>query len=226
MSTRSVVDEIKVVAKDWDEEGAVSVCSMLNKAQNFLFSKPCALSLYKDPDTGDYPFLTTLATQKDYEIPDFSRDIDGVARTLRIFAVYEVFSVAASASEYTDVLRNRSGSRFNVNDIVYRGKGSPALQNTRARWMFKEDPGASSDRYQYKGLIEPLQITAVSIPLMVPQDCEDVLVEGALGYIEKLEYGKSDRLTVFQNQLANDFWTKQGSYADDEHVDQVPIREA
>jgi len=182
----------------------------MNRVQNFLFSKACLKSLYVDPTTGDYPFLATTALTYDYQIPDVNVEVDpDVGEVpLRISKVLEVFTENACLSDYG--LTNFKGkiAFIDGSKVQWRFTPRPAIQDKRARVSFPFDPGTYATRYKIQCLIEPLQLTDETIPLMVEQDEEDLIIEGALGYIEYYDYGRSDRLEKFKKELASEFWNK------------------
>lgn len=207
MSTYSVLDEMKLKAPTWNRDGNPSLIAMLDRAQRFMFSKPCALTLYLDPSTGKYPYLVTTATEREYSIPDISYTLEQIERPLRIFKVHEVFVDAANRTlEYGIQWDYVDGDR-----IIIDGKAYTAQQNTKARFIFKDDPGSESEWYQYKGIIEPLRLTNDTIPLMVSEDWEPALIDGALGFIEYLDYGRSDRLQTFYDHWCPRFWNAEDS---------------
>jgi hypothetical protein len=210
VSTPTVVDEIKLKAPGWSRTGSRSILAQMNRAQNFLFSKSCLKSIYVDPLTGDYPYLETQATIMDYEVPDVDVEVDPDvgAVPLRIAKVIEVFSENVNLSDYG--LTNLDGKFSSIigNKIRWDFTPRPALQDKRARILLPFDPGDTTDKFMIQCLIEPLQLTAESIPLMVEQDEEDLIIEGALAFIEYYDYGRSDRLNNFKYKLASEFWTK------------------
>jgi len=226
VSTLTLVDEIKLKAPNWSRDGSRSILAMLNRAQNFLFAKPCDVSIYVDPGTGDYPFLETTGTTRDYEISDVQVTVDDEVGPvpLRIFKVHEVFSENISMRDYgAQTVAPQIGSVI-ANKIVWKTTNPVALQEKRARVRFPFDPGTYTDRYRIKCIIEPLQLTADSIPLMVSQVDEEVLMEGALGFIEYHDYGRSDRLANFKTVMAPQFWEKYGGIETLRKITNTPRR--
>lgn len=215
MSTSTVVDEIKLKAPTWSRDGSRSILAMMNRAQNFLFSKPSLLSTYVDPGTGDYPVLATTDDVRDYEVPDvpFTYQPDNdllapkVTAQLRIHCVHEIFSERHHCHDYGFCFRPPFFT-FAGKKIIWTFTPKPALQNTRARVTFPFDPGTHAKRYKMLAVMEPLQLTADSIPLMVQQDDEADIIEGALSYIEFYDYGRSDRMRNFEDKIAHEFWNK------------------
>ena len=215
MSTLTVVDEIKLKAPNWSRDGARSILAMMNRAQNYLFSKPSLLSVYVDPATGDYPWLVTASTVMDYAIPnvpysypdpnDLSVNIDV---ELRIHSVREVFSEQIQLHDYGFNSIDPYISNIEGRKVRWKFTPVPANEDRQARVILPFDPGATTEKYKLKELVEPLQLSSDSIPLMVQQDDEEAIIEGALAWIEYFDYGRSDRLEKFKNGLARDFWNK------------------
>lgn len=217
-STKSIIDEIKIKAGNWNRQGSdKSIAAMVNWAQNYLFSKPTRESLAIDPATGKHPLLPTTATIFKYNLPNITKEIydeDGEAQnvSLRIKIALEIYQEDFTEEGYglSRVLRQtpsnivrQVGGRYVVNATPYEARD---LQPARA--IFHFDPTTTTDKYYIFGLIEPLQITADTIPLFIPAnpDAEFALIEGALGRIEYLDYGRSDRLQTFYDVLAPKFW--------------------
>jgi hypothetical protein len=209
MSTKTVVDEIKRKAPAWPRDGQNSICQMLNRAQNYLFSKPCRISVYIDKTTGRHPFLTTVAGQYEYDIPNGSVVLAGIVtpRPIRMFLATEVYTMSSTAAqEYSRVLQDRGDISIQATRIIINSTNIEALENTPAKIIFPFDPGDSTDKYQYEAIFEPLQIASDSIPLMVPKIWELALIDGTLGNMEYFDYGRSDRLQTFMEVHAPAFW--------------------
>lgn len=227
MSTYTVVDEIKLKAPSWSAEGSKSILTMLNRAQNYLFSKPTIESVYVDPLTGDYPYLVTAATVFDYEIPDIQMTVDPDVGpiNIRIFKVLEVFSENTVVTDY----RNRQNlmpyiSRVQGNKLNYKFTPVPARDLTKARVVFSFDPGTETTKYRMKCLIEPVQLTASTIPLMVDSTWEEALICGALGFIEDYDYGRSEKLDKFRQYYAPLYWQSNRHIDTLRKVEGTPIR--
>ena len=218
MSTLTVADEIALKAPSWTYQGSRSILAMMNRAQNFLYSKPSLLSIYIDPLTGDNPFLSTTGTTRNYTLPNVTVAVDGADRSLRIFMASEVYSTYDLSDDYSSGW-TRSGQRVN-----WRFTPKPATETDRASLILMFDPGTHTDKYQYVALLEPLQLTSEAIPLMVGVNDEWAIIEGALGFIEYFDYGRSDRLDKFKEQFAREFWDKHRSVATPDKTFSTPRR--
>ena len=206
MSTRSLVAEIQLKAPNWTAEGTPSILQLLQRAQDYLFSQASRFSLYRDPLTGDFPYLATTANQREYTMSNINMTIESQVRSLRIYDVSEVFADFQTVSDYS--LNTINGVGAIAGQIVsYNFIPYPALEATACRIVLTDDPGTTSTKYQLKMMIEPLRLTSLSIPLMVSRNYESVLMEGVLGYIENTDYGRSDRQKRFEEVLAPQFWS-------------------
>jgi len=227
VSTATVVDEIKLKAPSWSAEGSKSILSMLNRAQNFALSKPVVENVVVDPLTGDYPFLITEAGKRDYEIPNTSLELDPETGDveLRVFKVLELFSEQQQIRDYNrrTVIRpyvaTVQGGKTN-----YKFTPRPATELVPARIILPFDPGATTDVYKYKAILEPLQLTAITIPLTLDQTCEEMLICGALAFIEQNDYGRSDKLKEFKDYYCPRFWRSHAHIDVTRKVDGTPIK--
>lgn len=227
MSTATVVDEIKLKAPNWSAEGSKSILSMLNRAQNFALSKPVVENVVIDPLTGDYPFLVTESAKREYEIPDVSMEFDPEVGTveLRIFKILELFSEQQQINDY-----NRRTVIRPYISVIQGGKTNykfaprPATELKKARIILPFDPGATTEFYRYKAILEPLQLTSITIPLTIDQTCEEMLICGALAFIEQNDYGRSDKLKDFKEYYCPLFWRSHAHIDTTRKVDGTPIR--
>lgn len=218
MSTLTVVDEILLKAPAWQRDGSRSVLSMMNRAQNYLYSKPSLQSVYVDPATGDYPFLNTVAGQFSYTIPNILVTLGGVPNTsLRVKQVYELFAknqnlivndYGFNIDDYNVIKNMRHVDKTIGDEAYYSFTPIAAKELDDAKIIFPFDPGTKTGIFQIKCMVEPLQLTADTIPLSVEQDDEMAIIEGALGYIEFYDYGRSDRMDRFEQMYAPRYWSK------------------
>jgi hypothetical protein len=186
---------------------------MMQRAQNFLFSKPCLYSAYVDPATGHNPILTTVAGTRKYDIPDVAVSLDGMDRTLRIAMVYDFYSHFEQVNDYRLHPYGHNVEKVQGRRIYWKFTPHPATETDAACLVLPFDPGTYTTRYRYTALLEPMQLTSDAIPLMVTPNDEWAIIDGALGYIEYYDYGRSDRLEKFKEQLAREFWDKYSAIA-------------
>lgn len=219
MSTQTVVDEIKLKAPAWSRDGSTAILQVLDRCQKTLFSKPCNPTIYIDPTTGQHPFLTTVDSQYAYELPDITMTLDDIPRPIRMAKAIELYTPNGELTEYTELMvdptRQASGiySQVFSDRMVVRCTTLGATEATNAKIIFPFNPGATTNRYMYKALIEPLRLTEDTIPLMVEEIWEPDLINGVLGWIEYADYGRSDRWAVFSNESCQRFWN-QGNEGD------------
>jgi hypothetical protein len=168
-----------------------------------------------DEDTGDYPYLVTTAGVRLYSIPDIIRErtINGEVQEvpIRISKAIRVFSRASEGSDYgLSLLSGTFSDGVFSNDAEgqnFRFTSIPATEADSSRILFPFDPGDTTEKYRYVSLIEPQRLTADTVPVMIPEEFEFMLVEGALGWIEYNDYGRSDRMDKFKEQYAREFWS-------------------
>ena len=212
MSTKTIVDRVQMKAKAWPRDGVNSICQIISEVQNEMFGAPCRATTFIDPTTGDYPFLATVAGQFSYDLPNVSVVIDGIStpRPVRLRMCTELFTRDIMVfQEYPQLLRYMP--RFieeQHGKIVIYSTNTEALGEgilstgqtgaTPARVIFPYDPGNTTNTYQIEALIEPIQVTADTIPLMVGKKWEDAIMDGVLGKIEYQDYGESNRLQTFR----------------------------
>ena len=213
MSTQTVIDEIKLKAPAWARDGATSLLQILDRCQKTLFSRACNVTVYVDPDTGQHPFLATDGSMS-YNVPDVIVLMDGIPRTLRISKVLEVYVKTETLNEYRDILVDpqRQGSAIysevREDRMIVRCNLVAATEVNPARIMFGFDPGTETEKYRYKALLEPLRLTEETIPLSVPEIWEPDLIDAVNGWIEKSDYGRSDRWNSFLNDSCQRFWAQ------------------
>lgn len=214
MSTKTAVEEIKRKAPNRSSDGGTAILQMMDRAQRYLFSRPCSLTMLIDESTGTYPIITTVDGTKKYSLtsavvslPTYSyTDDNGVARTpsLRVGRVLGVFSDTAPASDYGFGL-SRGVLGVSDDKVFYKITATPGTEVVPASVVFSFNPGTSDDRFKLYALVEPLRLTSDTIPLMVPMEWEYLIVLGAIGFIQEQDYGKSDAIDRFY-AMAKDFW--------------------
>lgn len=230
MSTESVANEIKLKAANWSLEGEKSIHAMMDRAQRHMFSEPCARSIYVDPLTGQHPFLPVTIDIFTYDLPDISKTINGIARTLRFTRCMNLYILVADVTdygqlnEYNRYIRQkwirREGDKF-----FFEFDPETSTQTDPARVSFKHAPKATdAELYRHISLIEPLRLTDSAIPLMVAEDWEAAIIDGSLGYIEYYDYGNSDRLQTFYEYWCPRFWDKENKHTQLNKPTTTPIR--
>jgi len=234
MGTKTVVDEIKLKAPAWSRDGAVSILQMMDRAQRFLYSEPCNRTVYIDPLTGNHMTLNTESGKFEYEIPDVTIKIDDLDRPIRISKVVEVYIPGTAKQDYAQLLLDRVSlpqiaGEVREDRLTLKHTCYPALEEgvpgaNKCRVIFPFDPGDSTGKIRLVAIIEPLRLTEDIIPLMIEEEFEDDIIEGALAYIEKNDYGRSDRLVNFKENLALRFWDKQNKMNHLNKVTNTPIR--
>lgn len=224
MSTKTVIDNVKLKAAGWARDGSVSIGQNLDACQRLMFSKPCKSTVYVDSTTGQHPVLATQDGVYIYDVPNFTRNIGRgdaptytpIPRELRISKVLDVYVKANITTEYSLLVQDPTRLASNIireykdDKYIVAADGISATEVESAKIVFDFNPGTTTDRYYYKSLIEPLRITADTIPLMVEEVWEPDLIEGVLAMIERPDYGRSDRWNYFINDACVRFW-KEGN---------------
>jgi hypothetical protein len=133
---------------------------------------------------------------------------NGGASSFRISDVVRMYVSSKSAGiDYRKLMVDRAMYEAGVCGEVNLTT-LPALQGVRTSVIFPFDPGATTNMYQYVGLIEPMRLTSVQIPLSLPEEWEYAIIEGSLGYIESYDYGNSQRVQEFEEVICPRFWDK------------------
>jgi hypothetical protein len=216
MSVKYLAQDIMKKAPGW---GITDVLRKINEVQNYIYAHPCRQTMYLDPATGFPPTLATTAGKLDYEVPDITKNINAVARTLRIAKVLRVFVDATTAKQYQLPYIGELFELTPVNPFSPYSTGLDkkyfwqipvdtleATETDRARIMFKNDPGTTTTAFFYECVIEPLQITSTSTPLMLPQRWERAIFDGVVAQIQDNAYGKDSREAKFYEYWCPQIW--------------------
>lgn len=207
MSTLSVATEIKLKAPTWGYDGNNSILQMMDRAQRAMFSKLCRNTIYLDPTTGDHPLLSTTAGVFSYIIPSVNVLLNGIQTSVRIADVKRVFIAPKKCgAEYRGLIMARGMFTGFNNNVEFTCVPCLSTGGDGTTVLFPFDPQTSTDKYQYVAMLEPLRLTGTGVPLMVPEIWEPAIIDGALGYIEYYNYGRSDRLQTFTDTWCSDFW--------------------
>lgn len=219
MSVKYLIDDIAEKAKGFSR---TRILRMINDGQNYLFSKPCRQTIYLESTTGFPPTLTTVAGTYKYSAPACSKTIGGTTyNTLRMSKIVRVFVDISEISNYTIKYLGQpfqfqgTNPYTDTTDKLYFAEvpceSYDALENDNAYLMFRSDPGASTGIYYVEGLIEPLQLTAETIPLTIPKRWEDALFDYVVGKIEDQNYGADSRTARWHDFWAPKIWSEQSA---------------
>jgi len=195
VSVKYLVEEINEKAPGF---GTAKILRKINECQNIIFSRPNPTTIHIVPTTGLPPLLTTTAGTFEYSIPDVSHVVNGTTYTLRINKVTRVY--VAVETYYNQHEIPLMGDEFWQDDTRYESVEAdsvPATETAKAKIIFKGDPDTTTDKYYIEGLIEPIQVTTTSIPLMIPRQFERAIFDYVVGEIQDQGYGEDSRLDRF-----------------------------
>ncbi len=209
MSTKSVIDRIIPYAPGWSRStGTRSILRLIEQGQDELFEYDAPYMRYLGTDNEGFPpYLKTQANVFKYEIipanlsaTTLVHTIGGVDRTIRCRRVIKVFVDVSFSAEfgirwigrpYVNYFQNPYSNNFDRTMIADVPVDSyPALENTPAYVIFKEDPGTQDERYFVEFVWEPPRLTSENIPLIVPLNYEEALEEYVLGYVQRRSHGR------------------------------------
>jgi hypothetical protein len=213
MSLKFLVDDIIRKAPGL---GIPEVLQKVDRLQKYIFSKENKFSMFLDPTTGMPPLLPTTAGVFEYDIPDVSKVINGTTYTLRAAHVKRVMIDATRSHEY-DI--QYIGAPFELTYLNPFSSQSTkqffceipadsydATETDRAKVVFRSDPTTIIDQYYTEIIIEPLTLSSVNIPLMLPQKWERALFDGVVGEIQDNGYGKDTRINRFYEYWLPQIW--------------------
>jgi hypothetical protein len=183
MKTQTLVNLIQREVPSW---GRTTILELINQIQGMLLQKPIAQTRIIDPDTGDDPILTTQSGVYQYDANE--TDIT-------------TFPTGVTAWFVDGLYTGTLGEDDEFIDIVT----TMGTYNTPAVITFKEDPGVAE--YKVIAYANPTQITSESVELSIPERWHlNAVYEGVIGWIQKIESGKSDRWDIFNNKTIHEFW--------------------
>jgi hypothetical protein len=198
--------------------GSLSILKEIERAQDRLFDydAPCMHYIGTD-NQGFPPYLLTTAGTYRYDVNStylscgaLTKTIGGSAQTVRCKRVVKVFvdssnidyNMAWIGKPYIYSAQNPYStrlSRIEMADIKVRH--FPALENTDAYVEFIEDPGTSTTKWFIDFVWAPPRLTSESIPLVVPVDYEEDILEYVIGTINKRITNKYNEFLVNFEQI-------------------------
>ncbi len=211
--------------------GRTRILYYLNWAQNTLFQCDCVQQVFVNNNdiTFPYPFLHTTAGQLDYEIDDsalFDSEGNALAITLNGLSttVRRVKSLFVAISDTLNANYNPSyiGEQFNpiaINSLYANNLYRVAFYTVPnisfgqtnsgdAKIVFGEDPGTTTDRYYVEAYLNPVELSSERVDLSINgSQWEMALIDGAVGRIEDVKNGRSEKLAKFEN-----YWLKKFAF--------------
>ena len=209
MSVRSLIGEIAPYCQGLSRStGNNSIIKHIERAQDRLFDYDSPMTWWIGSENEGWPpYLTTTANTPRYTITngnltDVSRltvTIGGTDYPVRAKRVLKVFVDATnvdygkrwSGQPYLFSFANPYTSATERTHLVDVPVDSGiALENTSAWVRFKEDPGATTQRYFVLFTYEPPRLISEDIPLAVPYDFEEAIIDYVIGTINMRSHGK------------------------------------
>lgn len=152
------------------------VLNAMNRALEMMLKNRNPFLEVIDETTGKYPVVSLVSGQRKYEI--------SVANGFP----EEAWFIGAVRDSYGETIRIKK----------YRASGS-----SKAYFIVRDDNIVGDYYVEYYKFVPKL--TAVTVPLTIPEEFERYLYHGIIGIIEDKEYGRSEKLTLFENKYVPDF---------------------
>lgn len=229
MSTKSLVDFCVPFAQQWGRSGTNSILALLQEGQDELFRTDAAVAQWFGADNEGFPpYLKTSAGVHEYDITAANLSasaltvgIGGTDYPVRARRVLKVFIDATNGGHgyghrwlgkpylWSGInAHSLARTRLMVADVPVQR--IEALEGTTAKVRFREDPGATTDKYFCLFTYEPPRLLSTRIPLAVPAFWERALRDYVLGTIETMASGsQSEKLskweTVWVPQFKGEF---------------------
>lgn len=248
-NTKRIIDLLQPFCPGWERStGTHNLLQLVQDALDQLFAFDAAGMHYRGTDNEGFPpYLTTVAGTEEYEITaanltdvtTLTRTFGGVAYTVRAKTILRVFvDVTQQGVSFTNRWLGKpynfhnenpfsnSRTRLWVSDVSCQKY--PAYENTAARIMFNEDPGASTEKYFVDFTWEPMRLTAETIPLPIMPEFEQAIHDYVIGTVQKFANGQQNEHLARFYVGSNDFgasWIDRFRDAMDRTADTVTTNE-
>lgn len=233
MSTKSLVDRIIPYAPGWSRStGNRSILRQIQQGQDEYFEFDAPYMRYLGTDNQGFPpYLKTQDGTYKYEIipanlsaTSLVRTIGGIDRTIRCRRVVKVFVDISYNTEYgirwigaPYVYYYQNPYTTNINRTMVADvpvDSAPALEDSPAYVIFKENPGTHENRYFVDFVWEAPRLTSEQIPLVVPENYEEGLEEYVLGKVQRRSHGRvSEPQMDFRNYWVPRFRSEMSAMA-------------
>jgi len=233
MSTKSLIDRIVPFAPGWNRStGKQNILKLIEQGQDEYFEYDAPYMRYLGTDNEGFPsYLKTQDNVFKYDIiaanmsaTSLVKTIGGTDRAIRCRRVIKVFVDISYNTEYgirwigepyVYYLQNPYTTNINRTMVADVPVDSyPALEDTPAYVIFKENPGTKDATYFVEFVWEPPRLTSENIPLAIPLGYEEGLEEYVLGYIQRRSHGKvSEPQMDFRNYWAPRFRSEMSAMA-------------
>lgn len=237
MSTKTLIDQLVPLCPGYDRTGTRSILALVQESVDELWDiqEPGVHYIRGADNEGFPPYLTTQANVQEYEITSanltsalMTWNLGGVEYPIRAKKVIKLFIDATLGGRYGTGYSTGYGygRRFVGKPYVYsyvnpfsnsrtrlavadvHVSSHPATENTPAKIIFSEDPGATTTEFFCLFTFEPPRLSSESIPLPVPKQYEQAIKDYVVGTVQQDANGRpSDRLYRFYNDSSKSGYT-------------------
>ena len=227
LTTQELVSELKLYyAPEWDREVIVDFVRKAQLGLCLLDSREMVFWNRSDP-LFPIPYLKTESGRLSYEVGDYgdgtSGLLDSSGNEVLLEAVRDGQSYPVQARRIRSLFVERAGGVSTARsgspeDGWYYHAGQETCQRFSAvefipddmsgtegaKVTFVSDPGDTEDKYFCSFYFTPVDLLSDTLPLTIDGDqWRQALVDGAVGMIEDIENGRSERLVRYER-----YWKK------------------
>jgi hypothetical protein len=211
MSTKSLISELIPYCNGLDRStGNNNILKLIERAQDRLFDYDSPMTWWIGSENEGWPpYLITDATNTKYSISAVNLsnitaltiNIGGTDYAVRAKRVLKVFVDAGTidygkrfiGKTYSSAFSNpyaMDTDRMSIADILV--DSGIALENTAAWIRFRELVNVTTDTYMVLFTYEPPRLISEDIPLAVPLDFEEAIIDYVIGTIQQRANGKDN----------------------------------
>jgi hypothetical protein len=174
MTTKELINYLKLNAEGWNRDGERGLLPILNEAQNILMMQEAA-GLVAYTESGDLPVIETSQGTRRYSVNQsltgLSYDVWRVADILiktsssadRNFTEYGG-SVYEAYTPPTQIMVFNGVEYVRFHQIAY----TDAVESGYPELIFRKDPGDTTESYYLLSFKKPTQLVSELIPLSMP----------------------------------------------------------
>lgn len=217
-NTTQIIDKLVPFCPGWHRNaGHKNLLSVVQDAVDALYED--IPWVYRGTDNQGYPpYLITVAGTYRYEIiaanlscGDMTVTIDGTEYLMQAKRVKRVFvDVTRGVIDYNrqwigrpyladvSILGTRT-TRWLIADVNV--ESLPGAEGVNPSITFLDDPGATTETYFVDVLVGPPELTSESIPIPIPRNFHNAVIDYVQGYCQERENGQSSNYTIrFMNE--------------------------
>jgi hypothetical protein len=216
MSTKTLIDRILPHASGWARTGTRSILQLIQDAQDELMDYDApSMRFLDDSNEGFPPYLKTVTGTQKYAVTTanlsttLQKSLGGVNYDIRCRKVIRIFLDVTESENfvyrwigepyvhsYMNPYSVRSTRRVQVADMPF--DTILPTETEALQVVFKEDPGTTTDKFFIEFTWEPPRLTSESIPLIVPAQYHQAIIEYCIGQVQMFANGKYNE---FQNRF-------------------------